>query len=327
MRTSMAVTPQQGLAPRTVRLFAELVDLVLLVPLIFICAISAGASLGFSLGVLSKFSQQRAPVLDKLMAALVGTVSWVVLAASGLAILCLTLYQWYLLGTRGQTLGKMLFGIRIVDSSGKPAGFFQALFVRRWLYWALLSVTMGLVNMVLPVIGALLYFVDFLPLFGDERRCLHDSLAGTDVRWVRVVEFHAGRIVGVVAAVGLVLGGLGFATRGVLVPWVQSVLPAQFAPPVVAPQPAPVVVAPVPPTPSKPDVVVPPEPTPEPAAVEPSVVEPSVVEPSVVEPAAPEPTAPVEKKLYQFVDDQGVVHVTDEPGNIPERYRSKVTNL
>lgn len=78
----------------------------------------------------------------------------------------------YLLYTRGQTIGKLAMGVKIVDSRGAvPAPV--NLFLLRYL-------VPGLVSLI-PIVGGLISLVDALFIFGEKRRCLHDLLAGT---WV-----------------------------------------------------------------------------------------------------------------------------------------------
>jgi hypothetical protein len=49
-----------------------------------------------------------------------------------LSIAALWAYQWYLLSTTGQTLGKRWSGIRIVKVDGSPLTFVSAVLVRSW---------------------------------------------------------------------------------------------------------------------------------------------------------------------------------------------------
>lgn len=77
--------------------------------------------------------------------------------------------QWYLIATRGQTLGKMALKIRIELLDGRPVNFFTGVFLRNWI--------LGLANMVIGVIG----LIDVLFIFGHEQRCLHDLIANTRV--------------------------------------------------------------------------------------------------------------------------------------------------
>jgi uncharacterized RDD family membrane protein YckC len=85
----------------------------------------------------------------------------------------LLVIQVYLLVTRGQTIGKKLLGIKIVayDTEAHP-GFVKIILLR------------GFVNGVIsaiPVVGGLYALVDACFIFREDRRCLHDHLAGTKV--------------------------------------------------------------------------------------------------------------------------------------------------
>jgi uncharacterized RDD family membrane protein YckC/predicted RNA-binding Zn-ribbon protein involved in translation (DUF1610 family) len=78
--------------------------------------------------------------------------------------------QIVLLSTRGQTLGKMAAGVRIVqyeDDGG--VGFGRAVFLR--------IIVPGLIGAFAGCFGLL----DILFIFGEERRCIHDYIAGTKV--------------------------------------------------------------------------------------------------------------------------------------------------
>lgn len=89
-------------------------------------------------------------------------------AAIYFPVLGLLLIQWNLIATRGQSLGKMLLGMKIVDRQGGNPGFVSGVILRNWLRAAL--------NFI-PFFG----LVDALVIFGDSRRCIHDFLAGTHV--------------------------------------------------------------------------------------------------------------------------------------------------
>jgi len=88
-----------------------------------------------------------------------------------LGLLILAIVQIYLLVTRGQTMGKKIVGVKIVAyDTGANAGFVKAVLLR------------GFVNGVIggiPVIGGIYTLVDILFIFRDDRRCIHDLLAGT----------------------------------------------------------------------------------------------------------------------------------------------------
>lgn len=277
--------PLPALAPRTVRLVAVLVDLLISLPLLIIWTIAAAGSVGLSLGAVATHLQAR-PWLTQLGTALVGTAAWVALLAASLALGLLTLYQGVLLATRGQTIGKRLLGIRIVDLDGRPAGFVSALLMRSLVFSFVMSLVVSFTGAIIPFAGLVFWFLDYLPAFGEDRRCAHDYFAGTQVRWVRVVHVYVGRIVGATAAVGLISAGVFAALQPGLIIQPALVQPAPTA-----------VVALVPATPIAP--VVPSQP--------------------VV--AAPERA--VEKQLYQFTDADGVLHVTDDLELVPAALRPR----
>jgi uncharacterized RDD family membrane protein YckC len=89
---------------------------------------------------------------------------------SGFLFLLLMVYTIYLLSVKGQTLGKKMLGIRIVNNlDDSNAGFVRAFLLR------------GIVN---AIPGAIIPFygvIEVLFIFGAERRCIHDFIAGTRV--------------------------------------------------------------------------------------------------------------------------------------------------
>ena len=74
-------------------------------------------------------------------------------------------YAAYFTGATGQTLGKLVSGLRVVDSAGQPPGYARA-FVRAGL----------------GAVGIVLFFGGLVPMFLDPaRRALHDRLLRTRV--------------------------------------------------------------------------------------------------------------------------------------------------
>ena len=91
----------------------------------------------------------------------------------GVFVFVLLAWNMVWLTTRGQSIGKWLVNIRIVrlDSDDKP-GFVKAVLIRGIVNWIIGAV---------PMFGGLYSLVDILFIFGKDRRCLHDLLAGTRV--------------------------------------------------------------------------------------------------------------------------------------------------
>lgn len=92
-------------------------------------------------------------------------------ALVGLLVFAFTVYQWALVATHGQTLGKRLLHIGVVKLDGSLPGFGGGVVLRSWV--VSLMYLVPLLNLVVGV-GILL-------IFGRQRRCLHDLIAGTRV--------------------------------------------------------------------------------------------------------------------------------------------------
>ena len=124
------------------------------------------------------------------VARLIDTILWVITAipagfvfmsekdqiplGAGLSLITLGFlgYQWYRVANTGQTLGKKWMGIKVVKLDGSPVNFVSAVLLREWV----LSLA-GLI----PGIGRVIGLVDAVMIFGKDRRCMHDQIAGTKV--------------------------------------------------------------------------------------------------------------------------------------------------
>jgi len=89
-----------------------------------------------------------------------------------LGMLGLFIYQWVLISRTGQSLGKKWTGIRIELVDGNRIGFASGVVLRNWV-----PKLMG----VLPYLGFLFQLADILFIFRQDRRCIHDHIAGTRV--------------------------------------------------------------------------------------------------------------------------------------------------
>ncbi len=90
----------------------------------------------------------------------------------GLGALAVAIYQWVLISRTGQSLGKKWSGIRIERVDGGQVTFSNGVFLRNWVTKLIGSV---------PYLGAIFQLVDCLFIFRDDRRCIHDHIAGTRV--------------------------------------------------------------------------------------------------------------------------------------------------
>jgi uncharacterized RDD family membrane protein YckC len=89
------------------------------------------------------------------------------------SLLVLVSGQIILLTLRGQTIGKMVIGIRVVRCGDHSMPGF-------WHGWVLRSVIPGLIYCI-PIIGGLFVLMDLLSIFGRDSQCLHDVIADTKV--------------------------------------------------------------------------------------------------------------------------------------------------
>jgi uncharacterized RDD family membrane protein YckC len=146
------------LADRGTRLGAVLIDGLLMAA----AALPAGV-LAIFLGVFSSNAFGRGDAELAMYGAL---------GLMGLMVLAFQIYQWYLIATTGQSLGKRWLGVQIVRVDGTPLGFVHGVILRSWVMGAIGNI---------PLVGGIASIVNILMIFGDERRCLHDHLAGTRV--------------------------------------------------------------------------------------------------------------------------------------------------
>lgn len=90
------------------------------------------------------------------------------MALAGITLVYLAV-QWTLLSTEGQTVGKVIMEIKIVEvATGRNGGFVTNVLLR--------SVVNGMIAAI-----PLYRIADALFILRDDRRCLHDHIAGTRV--------------------------------------------------------------------------------------------------------------------------------------------------
>jgi uncharacterized RDD family membrane protein YckC len=98
-----------------------------------------------------------------------GTVALAIGAAG--ASLVVT-YQWYLISTTGRSLGKRWCRIKILRVDGREVDFVSGVLMRSWLPFLVALI---------PAVGSIFGLVDLCFIFGPDRRCVHDRMAGTKV--------------------------------------------------------------------------------------------------------------------------------------------------
>jgi uncharacterized RDD family membrane protein YckC len=161
--TPTAAHDPGALAGRGERFLAQLLDnligLACLLPgalMIAFAAMRAGLSLGGNFSNLATVAGFGAGM-----------------AVLGFAMTVLFIVQLWMLVTRGQTIGKRVLGVRIVSfEDGANPGFVKVFLLR-----VLVPALLGAV----PYLGVAFSLTDYCFIFRDDRRCLHDIIAGTKV--------------------------------------------------------------------------------------------------------------------------------------------------
>ena len=117
-------------------------------------------------------------------------IAWTVLGG-----LVFMMIQGYLLATRGQTIGKMLMQIQIVDAETQRLLPFIRVAVYRCYWWLPLVAVAAFIPGDLDdlLVGAA-SLLDASLIFGSARRCLHDYIAGSIVVAYQPGRLHVGSI-------------------------------------------------------------------------------------------------------------------------------------
>jgi uncharacterized RDD family membrane protein YckC len=162
----MADSGGDVLADRGTRFVASFVDGLLIMAIVL--------PIGIATGFYARAATQQVGFAEQVAMAALGAVA--MLAVNG-----------YLLANRGQTVGKMLNKIRIVDAQTGS----RLPFVRVFVYRSLWLIPLVVIAAFIPgqaddILINLVSLVDALFIFGKQRRCLHDYIAGSKV--VRVIQ-------------------------------------------------------------------------------------------------------------------------------------------
>ena len=89
------------------------------------------------------------------------------------ANIVLFVVQMVLLGMRGQTIGKMLLRVRVVDAqTGQHPGWARIVLLRTVVNWVLVGI---------PFVGWIYWLVDSLFIFRADHRTIHDMIGSTRV--------------------------------------------------------------------------------------------------------------------------------------------------
>lgn len=130
----------------------------------------------FATGYLARTQTQEVGVLEQIAMSFLGMA--VMLALNG-----------YLLVTRGQSIGKLLTKIQIVDARNGELLTFLRVYVYRYLWMLPIVLVVAFIpGSIDDLLVNLVSLVDALMIFGADRRCLHDYIAGS-----KVVLYQANR--------------------------------------------------------------------------------------------------------------------------------------
>jgi len=151
----------EPLAGRFTRLVASIIDGILMIVIL--------VPLQFGTGYFQRAAAQEVGILEQ-----------IAMSLSGMAVMLLL--NGYLLAKRGQTIGKVLFGIQIVDFSTGQLMPFIRVYGYRYLWMLPLVVIVILIPGTMDDLAINgLVLIDVLLIFGTLRRCLHDYIAGSKV--------------------------------------------------------------------------------------------------------------------------------------------------
>lgn len=140
------------LAGRGIRLGGAIIDGLLAMAIIF--------PVMFMSGYWDRAMMGEESIMDAALIAGVGVIAFLVL-------------QGYLLANYGQTIGKRILGTRIVSVEDDNILPFGKVISLRYLPIWLVSV--------IPILGPIVSLVDPIFIFREDRRCIHDLIAGTKV--------------------------------------------------------------------------------------------------------------------------------------------------
>ncbi|MEJ7590299.1 MAG: RDD family protein [Planctomycetaceae bacterium] len=162
---AIAAPGESELATLSERFSGASLDGLLMLPVVF------GVVFGYTF---FSVEQGGIPASMSRGAEIVGTLIGLVVGLAWYLIL-----NGYLLAKRGQTIGKLAAGTRIVDfNTGELVPLIPLLLKRNLVIQILGAV---------PFVGGFVSLADVLMIFRSSRRCLHDDIAGTKVIKVRKI--------------------------------------------------------------------------------------------------------------------------------------------
>ncbi len=169
-----AAEPTSELASPWIRLVAWLIDVLIYFVITMVAVMIGVAIAGLGLSDLVNFG-------DDFFLALA-----FVIGITLLAFLVVFIVQMVLLATRGQTIGKIIMKIRIVDAQTGAHPGWARLILLRTIVNGLISGALNVIPVVGQGLGGLYFIIDSLFIFRSDHRTIHDLIAGTRVDKVTV---------------------------------------------------------------------------------------------------------------------------------------------
>ena len=152
---AQALTSSGQLASLGDRFLGALIDGLIMLPVVAVLSVLMGIVLRMVFGE------------NSVIASLLSNVMGI-----GLGLGAYLAINGRLLATRGQTVGKMVMKTQIVADDGSPVSFETILLKRLLPVWIVGAI---------PCVGLIFNLADALLIFRENRKCLHDDIAGTKV--------------------------------------------------------------------------------------------------------------------------------------------------
>ena len=153
-----ALPAENSQAPIKSRILASLIDLSIGVLALLLAKLTLSQSFGNALSILGVF-------------------------VSVAIVLGVIIYQTVSLSSTGQTVGKRMMQLRVVNfSDASNPGFVKTVVIRWWLPSLIYPI---------PYFGWAFWLADVLFLFRKDRRCLHDLMAGTKVVRIATDDYQS----------------------------------------------------------------------------------------------------------------------------------------
>jgi uncharacterized RDD family membrane protein YckC len=127
--------------------------------------------------IIIELASGQTPSIDNLDSATIARGTLLVLSG-WLIVLAI---QIVLLSRRGQSIGKLVLGLRVIQiSTGAQAGFVHAWFLRECCI-TIIGTVLGLIPFMGMMLRPAFHVTDWCLIFRGDQRCLHDLIAGTAV--------------------------------------------------------------------------------------------------------------------------------------------------